>query len=62
MTVRAAVPSADITPAHLLRAVVGLVLQAVRELAGDTPEPMVLRGRSYTVGRRVALATPAARR
>ncbi|MGR6319098.1 ATP-binding protein [Micromonospora soli] len=53
VTVRAAVPSAEVTPAHL-HAMVGVVLQAVRELAGDSPEPTVLRGRSYTVGRRVA--------
>ncbi|MFG2058121.1 ATP-binding protein [Micromonospora sp. NPDC048930] len=58
LTVRAAVPSAEITPAHL-RAMAGVVLQAVRELAGDSPELTVLRGRSYTVGRRVAPAAPA---
>ncbi|WP_319459293.1 ATP-binding protein [Micromonospora sp. RTP1Z1] len=50
VTVRGAVPSAEVTPAHL-RAMVALVLQAVRELAGDTPEPAVLRGRSYAIGR-----------
>ncbi|SCG74565.1 ATP-binding protein [Micromonospora coxensis] len=49
VTVRGAVPSREVTPAHL-RAMVGVWLQAVRELAGDTPEPRVLRGRSYTVG------------
>ncbi|MEV4482983.1 ATP-binding protein [Micromonospora coxensis] len=49
VTVRGAVPSGQVTPAHL-RAMVGVWLQAVRELAGDTPEPRVLRGRSYTVG------------
>ncbi|MFC0032381.1 AAA family ATPase [Micromonospora chaiyaphumensis] len=58
LTVRASVPSAEVTPAHL-RAMVELVLQTVRELAGDTPEPTVLRGRTYTVGRREAVATPA---
>ncbi|MEH0935494.1 ATP-binding protein [Micromonospora psammae] len=57
-TVRGVVSSADVTPAHL-RAMVAVVLQAVRELAGDTPEPRVLAGRAYTVGRRPeAVATP----
>ncbi|MGC5022358.1 ATP-binding protein [Micromonospora sp. DT47] len=51
VTVRGAVPSEDVTPAHLW-AMVALVLQVVRELTGDTPEPRVLRGRSYTVDRR----------
>ncbi|KAB1914101.1 26S protease regulatory subunit [Micromonospora sp. AMSO31t] len=55
--VRAEVPSADVTPAHLT-AMVGVVLQAVRELAGDTPEPTLLRGRSYPVGHRAAAAVP----
>ncbi|GAA4576249.1 hypothetical protein GCM10023176_47220 [Micromonospora coerulea] len=50
MTVRGTVGSDEVTPAHL-RAMAALVLQAVRELAGDTPEPRVLRGRSYTIGR-----------
>ncbi|MFC0006707.1 ATP-binding protein [Micromonospora siamensis] len=52
-TVRAAVASDQVTPAHL-RAAVGLVLQTVRELAGDDPQPRVLRGRSYVLGRAVA--------
>jgi transitional endoplasmic reticulum ATPase len=55
--VRAEVPSADVTPAHLT-AMVGVMLQTVRELAGDTPEPSLLRGRSYLVGHRVAAAVP----
>ncbi|MGW4296693.1 ATP-binding protein [Micromonospora chersina] len=55
--VRAEVPSAEVTPAHLT-AMVGVVLQTVRELAGDTPEPTLLRGRSYTVGQRAAAAAP----
>ncbi|MET7970123.1 ATP-binding protein [Micromonospora sp. NPDC005305] len=55
--VRAEVPSADVTPTHLT-AMVGVVLQAVRELAGDTPEPTLLRGRSYPVGHRAAAAVP----
>ncbi|MGY0005555.1 ATP-binding protein [Micromonospora sp. I033] len=55
--VRAEVPSAEVTPAHLT-AVLGVVLQAVRELAGDTPEPTLLRGRSYSVGHRAAAAVP----
>ncbi|WP_433287485.1 ATP-binding protein [Micromonospora sp. CA-244673] len=55
--VRAEVPSAEVTPAHLTL-MVGVVLQAVRELAGDTPEPTLLRGRSYPVGHRVAAAAP----
>jgi transitional endoplasmic reticulum ATPase len=58
LTIRAAVPSAEVTPAHL-RAMVGVVLQTVRELAGDTPEPTVLRGRAYSVGRRTDAAAPA---
>ncbi|SBT39220.1 ATP-binding protein [Micromonospora auratinigra] len=58
LTLRASVPSAEVTPAHL-HAMVGVLLQAVRELAGDTPEPTLLRGRAYTVGRRVATTTPA---
>ncbi|MEV0154749.1 ATP-binding protein [Micromonospora sp. NPDC050686] len=48
--VRGSVASAVVTPAHL-RAMIGLVFQAVRELAGDTPEPRVLRGRTYLLGR-----------
>ncbi|GHJ55079.1 hypothetical protein Nm8I071_43860 [Nonomuraea sp. TT08I-71] len=55
--VRAEAPSAEVTPAHLT-AMVGVVLQTVRELAGDTPEPTLLRGRSYTVGQRAAAAEP----
>ncbi|MET8910117.1 ATP-binding protein [Micromonospora sp. NPDC004551] len=55
--VRAEVPSAEVTPAHLT-AMVGVVLQSVRELAGDTPEPTLLRGRSYPVGHRAAAAVP----
>ncbi|MEH0844013.1 ATP-binding protein [Micromonospora sp. CPCC 205711] len=55
VTVRGAVPSDQVTPAHL-HAMVALVLQAVRELAGDTAQPAVLRGRSYTVGRRPEVA------
>jgi transitional endoplasmic reticulum ATPase len=49
VTLRAAVPSAEVGPAHL-RAVVGLVLHVVRELAGEH----ALRDRSYPVGRRPA--------
>ncbi|MBQ0895418.1 AAA family ATPase [Micromonospora sp. U56] len=56
VTVRGATPSADVTPAHLT-AMVALVLQAVRELAGDTSEPAVLRGRAYTLGVRLEPAT-----
>jgi transitional endoplasmic reticulum ATPase len=50
VAVRAAVPSDAVTPAHL-RASFGLVLQVVRQLAGDSPEPQVLRGRTYVLGR-----------
>jgi transitional endoplasmic reticulum ATPase len=50
MALRAAVPSDDVTSAHLA-AMFGLTLQAVRELAGDTPEPQVLRGRRYVLSR-----------
>ncbi|WP_374535798.1 ATP-binding protein [Micromonospora aurantiaca (nom. illeg.)] len=56
--IRAEVPSADVDPAHL-RAMLGLLLQAVRELSGDSEEPAVLRGRTYLVGRRpVTVAGP----
>ncbi|MEH0825908.1 MULTISPECIES: ATP-binding protein [Micromonospora] len=56
--IRADVPSADVDPAHL-RAMLGLLLQAVRELSGDSEEPAVLRGRTYLVGRRpVVVAGP----
>ena len=47
VTLRAAAPSDEVTPAHL-RTVVGLVLHLVRELAGEP----ALRGRSFAVGRR----------
>ncbi|MGC5387935.1 ATP-binding protein [Micromonospora chalcea] len=49
--IHADVPSADVGPAHLT-AMVGLLLQAVRELSGDSDEPTMLRGRTYLVGRR----------
>ncbi|MFF0659299.1 ATP-binding protein [Micromonospora tulbaghiae] len=56
--IRADVPSAEVGPAHLT-AMLGLLLQAVRELSGDSEEPAVLRGRTYLVGRRpVAAAGP----
>ncbi|MEV4523106.1 ATP-binding protein [Micromonospora tulbaghiae] len=56
--IRADVPSSEAGPAHL-RAMLGLLLQAVRELSGDSEEPAVLRGRTYLVGRRpVAAAGP----
>ncbi|WP_422741442.1 ATP-binding protein [Micromonospora sp. WMMD754] len=56
--IRADVPSAEVGPAQLV-AVLGLLFQAVRELAGDSVEPTVLRGRTYRVGRRpVAVAEP----
>ncbi|MGS2618830.1 ATP-binding protein [Micromonospora sp. LZ34] len=62
VTVRAGVPADAVTPAHL-RALVGLLLQVVRELAGDGPEPRVLRGRAYVLRRPAAPvpARPAAR-
>ncbi|MET8068006.1 ATP-binding protein, partial [Micromonospora sp. NPDC005313] len=53
--IRADVPSAEVAPAHL-RAMLGLLLQAVRELSGDSDEPTVLRGRTYLVGRRPVTA------
>ncbi|MCZ7474999.1 ATP-binding protein [Micromonospora sp. WMMC273] len=53
--IRADVPSAEVGPAHLT-AMVGLLLQAVRELSGDSDEPTVLRGRTYLVGRRPVTA------
>ncbi|MGV9372063.1 ATP-binding protein [Micromonospora tulbaghiae] len=53
--IRADVPSAEVGPAHL-RAMLGLLLQAVRELSGDSDEPAVLRGRTYLVGRRPVTA------
>ncbi|MEU8312668.1 ATP-binding protein [Micromonospora sp. NPDC048887] len=53
--IRADVPSAEVGPAHL-HAVLGLLLQAVRELSGDSDEPTVLRGRTYLVGRRPVTA------
>ncbi|AYF28080.1 AAA family ATPase [Micromonospora tulbaghiae] len=53
--IRADVPSAEAGPAHL-RAMLGLLLQAVRELSGDSEEPAVLRGRTYLVGRRPVTA------
>ncbi|MBO4138896.1 ATP-binding protein [Micromonospora tulbaghiae] len=53
--IRADVPSAEVDPAHL-RAMLGLLLQAVRELSGDSDEPTVLRGRTYLVGRRPVTA------
>ncbi|MFC4147926.1 AAA family ATPase [Micromonospora mangrovi] len=46
VTLRAAVPSAEVGPAHL-GAVVGLVLHVIRELAGEG----ALRGRAFPVGR-----------
>ncbi|QLQ35423.1 ATP-binding protein [Micromonospora robiginosa] len=56
--IRVDVPSAEVGPEHL-RAVLGLLFQAVRELTGDSVEPTVLRGRTYLVGRRpVAVAAP----
>lgn len=56
--IRADVRSAEVGPAHL-RAMLGLLLQAVRELSGDSEEPAVLRGRTYLVGRRpVTVAGP----
>ncbi|MFI7213262.1 ATP-binding protein [Micromonospora maritima] len=56
--IRVDVPSAEVGPAQLL-AVLGLLFQAVRELAGDSVEPTVLRGRTYRVGRRpVVVAGP----
>ncbi|MGC4896741.1 ATP-binding protein [Micromonospora sp. DT31] len=56
--IRVDVPSAEVGPAHL-RAVLGVLFQAVRELAGDSVEPTVLRGRTYLVGRRpVAVPGP----
>ncbi|MGB2569931.1 ATP-binding protein [Micromonospora citrea] len=57
VTVRGTVPSPEVTPEHL-RAMVGVLLQAVRELTGDTGEPRVLRGRSYTVGATPDAASP----
>ncbi|MEU1761800.1 ATP-binding protein [Micromonospora sp. NPDC005257] len=53
--IRADVPSAEVAPAHL-RAMLGLLLQAVRELSGDSDEPTVLRGRTYLVVRRPVTA------
>jgi transitional endoplasmic reticulum ATPase len=50
MTLRAAVPSDVVTSAHLA-VTFGLTLQAVREVAGDTPDSQVLRGRRYVLGR-----------
>ncbi|MFB9237961.1 ATP-binding protein [Plantactinospora siamensis] len=49
VTLRASVPGDAVTPAHL-RVAFELVLQVVRELAGDEPEPAVLRGRHYLLG------------
>ncbi|MGK5441082.1 ATP-binding protein [Micromonospora sp. URMC 105] len=49
VTVCGTVPSAEVTPAHL-RAMVALVLQAVRELTGDTGDPTVLHNRAYLIG------------
>ncbi|PWR15562.1 ATP-binding protein [Micromonospora sicca] len=51
VTLRAAVPGGEAGPTHL-RAMVGLVLHVVRELAGEG----ALRDRSYSVGRRPAPA------
>ncbi|GHJ16227.1 ATP-binding protein [Micromonospora sp. AKA38] len=53
--IRVDVPSAEVGPEHL-RVVLGVLLQAVRELTGDTLEPTVLRGRTYRVGRRPVAA------
>ncbi|MFC0100162.1 ATP-binding protein [Micromonospora marina] len=56
--IHADVPSAEVGPAHL-RAMLGLLLQAVRELSGDSEQPAVLCGRTYLVGRRpVVVAGP----
>ncbi|QGN50904.1 AAA family ATPase [Micromonospora sp. WMMC415] len=57
---RATVPAEEVTVAHL-RALVGLALQTVRDLAGDEPEPRVLDGRAYALRRTVAPARPAPR-
>ncbi|MGN9811317.1 ATP-binding protein [Micromonospora sp. BQ11] len=56
VTVRVEVPVATVAPAHL-RATVAVVLQVVRDLAGDDPEPRVLRGRTYVL-RRPATTPP----
>ncbi|MBQ1041135.1 MULTISPECIES: ATP-binding protein [unclassified Micromonospora] len=53
--IHADVPSAEVDAAHL-RAMLGLLFQAVRELSGDSDEPTVLRGRTYLVGRRPVTA------
>ncbi|MCM0677352.1 ATP-binding protein, partial [Micromonospora phytophila] len=57
VTVRTAAPAAAVTPSHL-RAMAGLTLQVVRELAGDGPEPRVLSGRTYVLRRPAAPAPP----
>ncbi|HEX7744617.1 MAG TPA: ATP-binding protein, partial [Micromonosporaceae bacterium] len=49
VTLRAAVPSDTVTPAHL-RVSFGLALLVVRQLAGDRPDPQMLRGRTYVLG------------
>ncbi|WBB69521.1 ATP-binding protein [Micromonospora sp. WMMD812] len=50
VTVRAETPAGAVTPAHV-RALVTVVLQVVREIAGDDPEPRVLRGGTYVLAR-----------
>ncbi|MER7458781.1 ATP-binding protein [Micromonospora sp. NPDC126480] len=55
LTLRATVPADQVTAAHL-RALAGLALQAVRDLAGDDPEPRVLRDRAYRLRRPRAVA------
>ncbi|MFI6265889.1 AAA family ATPase [Micromonospora sp. NPDC051006] len=53
VTVRAAAVASAVTPAHL-RALVTVVLQVVREIVGDDPEPRALRGGTYVLARPVA--------
>ncbi|MGN9778252.1 AAA family ATPase [Micromonospora sp. H33] len=62
VALRATVPAGQVSVSHL-RALVGLTLQAVRDLAGDEPEPRVLKGRAYALRRprTVASARPAPR-
>ncbi|RKN51369.1 ATP-binding protein [Micromonospora endolithica] len=58
VTVRVEMPVDAVTPAHL-RATVAVALQVVRDLAGDDPEPRVLRGRAYVLDRPPAAPQPA---
>ncbi|MEV2239919.1 ATP-binding protein [Micromonospora sp. NPDC049891] len=59
ITMRVAMPGDAVTPASV-NAAFGVVLQAVREIVGDGPDPRLLRGHRYVLGRPPELTRPLA--